>query len=69
MTLRTPKGETHPSILFFFWLVRAAPAVCGSSHARGEVGAAAAGLHHSHSSTRSEPHLRPTPQLTAMLDL
>ena len=32
--------------------------------ARGQIGAAAA----SHSNTRSEPHLPPTPQLTAMPD-
>ena len=30
--------------------------------------AAAAGLSHSHSNTGSEPHLLPTPQLTAMPD-
>ena len=36
------------------------------SLARGPVGAAAAGLHHSHSDARSEPHLRPTPQITAI---
>ena len=29
----------------------------------------AAGLHHSHGNTRSKPRLRPTPQLTATLDL
>jgi len=40
----------------------------GGSQARGLVGATAAGLHHSHSNTRSEPHLRPTPQLMATLD-
>ena len=28
----------------------------------GQIGATAAGLHHSHSNSRSEPHLRPTPQ-------
>ena len=38
------------------------------SHARGRIGAVAAGLHHSHSNTRSEPCLRPIPQLTAMPD-
>jgi len=32
----------------------------GSSQAGGYIGAAAAGLYHSHSSTRSEPHLQPT---------
>ena len=33
-----------------------------SSQARGQIGAAAASLHHSHSNTGSEPHLQPTPQ-------
>ena len=40
----------------------------GSSWSRGQTGAAAAGLHHSHSNTQSEPRLQPTPQLMAMLD-
>ena len=42
----------------------------GSSQARGRFGAAAASLYHSHSHgiERSEPHLRPTPQLAAMPD-
>ena len=51
------KKQTHKTALislslsFFlsFCLFRAAPTVCGSSQARGPVGAAAAGLHHSHS--------------------
>ena len=34
----------------------AAPAACGSSQARGGIGAAAAHLHHSHSRTGSAPH-------------
>jgi len=42
---------------FFFFLFRAAPAACGSSQARGQIGAAAAGLYHSHSNARSELHL------------
>ena len=37
-------------------LFRAAPAVYGSSQARGQTGAAAAGLYHSHSNARSESH-------------
>ena len=54
---------------FFFWLFfRAAPLACGGSQARGLIGAAAAGLCHCHSNARSEPHLRPTPQLTATPD-
>ena len=38
-------------------LFMAAPATFGSSQARGRIGAAAAGLHHSHSKAGSEPHL------------
>ena len=48
---------------------RAAPKAYGISQARGRIGAAAAGLHHSHSSSGSELGLRPTPQLTEMPDL
>ena len=44
----------------------ATPVACGSSQARGQIGAAAAG--HSHSNTRSKLHLQPTPQLTATPD-
>ena len=44
------------------------PTAYGSSQARGWIGAAAAGLHHSPSNARSEPCLWPTPQLTAMPD-
>ena len=40
---------------FFFCLFRAAPMAHGSSHAAGWIGAAAAGLYHSHTKTRSEP--------------
>ena len=40
--------------LFFFF--RATLAACGSSQARSQVGATAAGLHHSHSNTRSLTH-------------
>ena len=56
-------------LFFFFFLVfcpfRAAPAAYGDSHAKGPIGAVAAGLRQSHSNTRSELRLRPTPQLTA----
>ena len=38
------------------------------SQARGVIRAVAAGLCHSYSNTGSKPHLRPTPQLTAILD-
>ena len=38
------------------------------SQARGQIRAAAASLRHSPGNLGSEPHLRPTPQLTAMPD-
>ena len=40
----------------------------GGSQARGRIGAAAASLPQSHSSSGSEPHLQPTPQLMATQD-
>ena len=40
----------------------------GGSQARGRIGAAAAGLHHSHSDAGLEPCLRSTPRLTARPD-
>ena len=40
----------------------------GGSQARGQFGATAASLHHSHSNVGSEPCLRPTPQLMATAD-
>uniref|UniRef100_A0A8D0KLY3 Transmembrane anterior posterior transformation 1 n=1 Tax=Sus scrofa TaxID=9823 RepID=A0A8D0KLY3_PIG len=49
----------------FVCLFKAAPMAYGGSQARGPVRAVAAGLHHSHSNTGSEPRLRPTPQCTA----
>ena len=55
------------SVLLFF-LFRAEPTVYGDSKARGRIGAAAAGLRHSHSNARSEPHLLPTLKLTATGD-
>ena len=53
---------------FFFSFSRAAPAAYGGSQARDLIGAIAAGLNQSHSNVGSEPCLRPTPQLMAMLD-
>ena len=62
--------EVHSGVCLFIYLLlfRAAPAAHGSSQARDRIGAAAAGLHHSHSNVGSEPHLQPTPQLMAMPD-
>ena len=51
-----------------FMISWAAPAAYGGSQARGQIGAVATGLRQSHSNAGSEPHLRPTPQLTAMQD-
>ena len=48
---------------FFFGHFRVTPMAYGSSQARNRIGAAAAGLRHSHSTTGSKTHLRATPQL------
>ena len=55
-----------PFLFSFFF--RDVPEAYGGSQAMEPTGAAAAGLHHSHSHTGSEPHLRSTPQLTATPD-
>ena len=62
-----------PLFLFFFFFCLfaiswAAPAAYGGSQARGPIGAVATGLRQSHSNAGSEPHLQPTPQLTATPD-
>ena len=54
-------------IYLFFGLFRPVSTAYGGSQARSWIGAVASGLHHSHSNARSEPHLWPTPQLTAVL--
>ena len=43
-----PESQGRQFCNFFFFLFRAAPLTYGSSRARGQIGAAAAGLHHSH---------------------
>ena len=53
---------------FLFGLFRTKPTANGGSQARGPVKAVATGLHHSHGNAGSKLHLRPTAQLTAMLD-
>ena len=42
---------------FFGFFFRAAPMAYGGSQARGQIGATAASLHHSHSNTRSGARL------------
>ena len=54
--------------LFSFSFLGLHPWHNGGSQARGWIGAAGTGLHHSHNNWRSEPHLWPTPQLTARLN-
>ena len=76
--INTEEGDVNKGMLywnwnyqvnsFFFFLFRPIPAAYGSSQARGQIGAASAGLHHSHSNARSEPGLQPIPQLMATLD-
>ena len=53
------------NLFFIFIFFRAAPMAYGGPQARGQIGAIAAGLYHSYSNAGSEPHLRPTPQITA----
>ena len=67
-TLNLLSEEVTSFILFYFILLffRAEPTAYGSSQARGQIRAAAASLHHSHSNMGSEPQMRPTPQLMAM---
>ena len=65
---RDGKRFSSLTLFLFFCLFRAEPTAYGGSQARSLIGAEATGLHHSHSHTRSELHLRPTPQLTATLD-
>ena len=52
---------SHSCPPIFFSFLGATPAAYGGSQARGRIRATAAGLHHSHSNTGSEPHLQPTP--------
>ena len=62
-------GLSHTVVFVFvlsFCLFRAAPTAY--SQAKGQIGAAAASLCHSHSSLGSKPCLQPTPQLIATLD-
>ena len=53
---------------FFSFPIGLQPQHKGTSRAKGQLGAADAGLLHSHSNARSKLHLVPTPQLTAIRD-
>jgi len=57
------------NIFYLFISLRTAFAAYGGSQARGGRRSVATGLYHSHSNTRSEPHLQPTSQLTEKPDL
>ena len=59
---------SEPFQLKHFMGGRPSPLAYGGSQARSQIGAAAAGLCHSHSNTGSELLLQLTPQLMAMLD-
>ena len=61
----TQQNKTPRFLLLLFF--RASPEAFGGSQARDQIRATAASLHHSHN-IRSEPSLRPTPQLMAMPD-
>ena len=59
------------SFFLFTFFFRFSLAAHGDSQTRGPNGTIAAGLHHSHSNVGnvgSKLHLRPTPQVTAVLD-
>ena len=55
-------GKENLSKTFFFFFPSLGPHLqhMGSSQARGQIEAIAAGLHHSHSKAASEPCLQPT---------
>ena len=55
-------------VLVWFLVFRSTPTTHGVSQARGLIGAEAAGLYHSHSNARFQPHLWPIAQLTATPD-
>ena len=60
--------ELRIRFLLLFFLFMAAPVAHRSSQARGLVGAATAGLHHSHGNPGFELYLQPVLQLAAMPD-
>ena len=75
-SIMSPENSEHFLFVFcgflfcfcFCFVFIATVVAYGSSWARGQGRAVAAGLHHSHGNSRSEPHLWTTPQLAAMPD-
>ena len=65
-TLKT--YESKDPAYFCFLLCRATPMIYGSSQARGQIGTAAASLHHSHSNMGAEPSLQIILQLMSTPD-
>ena len=55
-------------LFIYLFIFRTAPVAYGSSQARGQIRAASAILHHSHSNARSQSHLRPICSSWAILD-
>ena len=51
---------SHDHLVYYFYCFRATPAAYGSSQAKCQIGATAASLHHSHSSSGSKLCLWPT---------
>ena len=67
-TLSLSRLQLMEIFVFVFCFFRATPAAYGGSQARSQIGAAAAGIHRSHSNARRKPDLQPIPQLMAVPD-
>ena len=63
LSVYSVRWESRFTLFFFFVFCpfRTAPTAYEGSQARGQIGAIAVSLHHSHSNAGSEPFLRPTP--------
>ena len=64
----SPGGDLSTESFFFYFPPRAALKAYGSSQARGQIGAPAAGHSHNNSNARSKLHLRTMLWLVARLD-
>ena len=62
------KARDKCYLSFFFFFPMVTPAAYGGFQVKGQIGATAASLCHSHSNTGSKPHLWPTTQLVATPD-